>query len=451
MIVHVFSDSTLRVGVSNPDPSNTWAIKLADVWSDHVLVEKFNFAAPEVQFIWHVLSGASTLYTKKHIQRFLNGQNPEPFEDRIICLCSTTLNGLKKTIQKLVCAMPQKWQHFRPRSSQDTGATCISGQLEEPHAPNEKQAKVSLMSSLMKEVLKSASKSTMINELFTDECRTSRLLPWSHRHSESHALQNGNLERHEVSKIEDRVHCQICFKYLKASETFCTCARMLQGVTEEVKKQAEQRVNSRFITYVPGIHNSALKNTQRGGRWGKSEESQKSKEQKIACIPRRSVVAERSRGGTSRTSSIKCACTNKDTRNPTWKNSTEYGQCKKRNYVPSSGERAYDIHQYNVVQLCEGGGSDTVKTGERLGYEQIVQWKRETRANNRQNPMLNSGLRCLHGLGHFHQGLHGGILRRRKHGDQHHNLPHLMSQHSSWTQGRSQAHATCCCDTEQKE
>ena len=39
---------------------------------------------------------------------------------------------------------------------------------------------------------------------------------------------------------------------------------MLQGIAEEVNKQAEQRISSRFITYVPDIHDLAL-NTQRVG------------------------------------------------------------------------------------------------------------------------------------------------------------------------------------------
>ena len=39
--------------------------------------------------------------------------------------------------------------------------------------------------------------------------------------------------------------------------------------------------------------------------------------------PRRSLIAERSWGATSRTSRIKCACTKKDRYNPTWKNLTE--------------------------------------------------------------------------------------------------------------------------------
>ena len=35
MKVHVFSDSTLCVGVSNPHPSKKWATKLEDVWNEH--------------------------------------------------------------------------------------------------------------------------------------------------------------------------------------------------------------------------------------------------------------------------------------------------------------------------------------------------------------------------------------------------------------------------------
>ena len=39
---------------------------------------------------------------------------------------------------------------------------------------------------------------------------------------------------------------------------------MQQGITGEVKKQAEQRINSRCTMYVTGIHNLALKKTQKG-------------------------------------------------------------------------------------------------------------------------------------------------------------------------------------------
>ena len=55
MKVHVFSDSTLCVGVSNPDPSNDRGTKLEDVWNEDGFVEQISRAAREVQFTWHVL------------------------------------------------------------------------------------------------------------------------------------------------------------------------------------------------------------------------------------------------------------------------------------------------------------------------------------------------------------------------------------------------------------
>ena len=68
MTVHAFSDSTMCVGVSNPDPSNSWVTKLDDPWNEHGFDEP-HLAAKEVQFIWHVLPipSTSTVDIKKHI------------------------------------------------------------------------------------------------------------------------------------------------------------------------------------------------------------------------------------------------------------------------------------------------------------------------------------------------------------------------------------------------
>ena len=52
------------------------------MWSGRGIIEKLNVAGGEVQFIWHPFPGASTLDIKNHIRRYLNGQNPESFEDR---------------------------------------------------------------------------------------------------------------------------------------------------------------------------------------------------------------------------------------------------------------------------------------------------------------------------------------------------------------------------------
>ena len=48
------------------------------------ICQNIDFVAQEVQFMWHVLPGASTNDIKKHIRRYLNGLIPELMEDRII-------------------------------------------------------------------------------------------------------------------------------------------------------------------------------------------------------------------------------------------------------------------------------------------------------------------------------------------------------------------------------
>ena len=64
---------------------------------------------------------------------------------------------------------------------------------------------------------------------------------------------------------------------LLTRRTYCDCDRMLQDLTDVVQKQAERRIRSRTIMYVPDIHDSALKNTHSDRRYGKSEESQELK------------------------------------------------------------------------------------------------------------------------------------------------------------------------------
>ena len=55
---------------------------------------------------------------------------------------------------------------------------------------------------------------------------------------------------------------------------------MLQGITEDVKKQAKHRMNCRFFMYLAGIHSLALKNTRRGRFHEISAELQKTQESK---------------------------------------------------------------------------------------------------------------------------------------------------------------------------
>ena len=66
------------------------------------------------------------------------------------------------------------------------------------------------------------------------------------------AEQNGDLERHEVSKIEDHVQCQMCSRNPIFCKTVCGCGRVLHGI-----RQSNDR-------YVHDVHYLALKDTQRG-------------------------------------------------------------------------------------------------------------------------------------------------------------------------------------------
>ena len=58
--------------------------------------------------------------------------------------------------------------------------------------------------------------------------------------------------------------------------------------------------------------------------------------------------------------------------------------------------------------------------------------RRSAKTTSSQIPMRNSDHRGPHGHGHLRQGLPGGIIpHHRNHGDSHHNLHHLTSQHTS--------------------
>ena len=58
MRVHEFADSTLRAGVSKPDPSNNWTTKLEDVRNETRIRWKMTLATREMQLMWHVQPGA---------------------------------------------------------------------------------------------------------------------------------------------------------------------------------------------------------------------------------------------------------------------------------------------------------------------------------------------------------------------------------------------------------
>ena len=113
-------------------------------------------------------------------------------------------------------------------------------------------------SSLTQQVLNSQKKWTLIADFINNyvQKKTEQVEYYlvSHHDLGIHAEQNDNLERHETSKIEDRVQSLKHLRYRRPGEQHCGCGRVLHGITEEVKKQAEQRVSSRFIMYVLGTN-----------------------------------------------------------------------------------------------------------------------------------------------------------------------------------------------------
>ena len=278
---------------------------------------------------------------------------------------------------------------------------CISGQFEELCALNKKEAQVFLISNLMKQVLKSPNKSNMINDLIKNLQRKMQ--------QESITI----LYHIEIQKL--MLFKTVAWNDMKFSRSkivfSATCASKIKDqsrqfvLTEEVKKQAEQRINSRFTMYVLWAHKLALKNTQRCRRDGNSAASQNSEGHETTWLPRRNIIAERSWSATSR----KSACTNKDTRSPDMEEFDRIASAK-RSDVAALAERAYCGDQHKVVQPNQGGGSNTVKTEEHIQDQQNVQWQGEkTWPVNLQNPMQNSGHRGHHGHGHLRQGLLGGI------------------------------------------
>ena len=149
----------------------------------------------------------------------------------------------------------------------------------------------------MKQVLKSPNKSTVINDSIknhshTEECRKTSITSLAHIEIRKSKL-NQTVTWNDM-KIEDRVRCPRCFKHHTPGETWCTCGSMLQGIAEKIKKEAEQRINSRVIMYAFETHNLALKNAQRGRRLGNFAEYQNSINREIIWVPQRNKITERS-------------------------------------------------------------------------------------------------------------------------------------------------------------
>ena len=87
----------------------------------------------------------------------------------------------------------------------------------------------------------------------------------------------GNLERHEVLKIEDRGQCQTCLEYQRPGEIFVLVEAFYTALPQKSRSKQSNESTVDSIMYVPGFHNLALKNIQRSPRDENSLESQKRK------------------------------------------------------------------------------------------------------------------------------------------------------------------------------
>ena len=120
------------------------------------------------------------------------------------------------------------------------------GRPEIHNTEDEKAGKHVLISSLTKQVESFPNKSMLIAELIKP-C------------AQQKARMIQRFMQHETRSLNDGGSCAlpICHRYSRAGEACCGCGRTLQGITGEIWKQAEHRIGTRFIMYVPDMYDSA--------------------------------------------------------------------------------------------------------------------------------------------------------------------------------------------------
>ena len=233
------------------------------------------------------------------------------------CRCSFRSEGKTQTLTK-PWATPGDRLHLG-----------ISGQPEEPKTPNEKAIK-SLSHFQLDEASLEVSKhidngSRLDQDLFAEKSEQVDYYLVSHRDVEIHAAQIGNLEWHEVSKIEDRVQCHICFQYRRPGQTFfhvVACCNASPRRWRSRQSDKSRVDSSRTFQAVSRFTTEAL--TSKGSTfWTHCRVAKTQESERLLGFRARSTIAERSWSATSRTRSIKGAWTKNDTGNPTWKNLTE--------------------------------------------------------------------------------------------------------------------------------
>ena len=178
-----------------------------------------------------------------------------------VTICSKQKSGISSTDNMPASALDKVvifagevlFERKSPTATKQEATSCehielrILGRPEIPCTVDEKAEKAFRISSLTKQVLSAPHKSMLIANFIKNHAMQAT------GSVEYYPMSLGNLERPEVLKIEDCVQRRKCLEFSKPGETYCGCGRVLQGTGDKVRKQAEQRISSRFTIYVPGI------------------------------------------------------------------------------------------------------------------------------------------------------------------------------------------------------
>ena len=293
----------------------------------------------------------------------------------------------------------------------------ISGQL----CLRRKSGNTFLTSRLTRQLLNSPNTSMLIADV-TKNCAQKKAehveyYPVTYNDSENHAEEKCNLERHAVSLIEDRVQCPKCLRYWRPGETFCGCGLLLQGITDELKKQAEQRINSRYIMYVPDIHDrskgaDAMENLMSHKLKRAKDYLDSSHKHNCGMVGERYLNDEQYQKRKHEQGYAQTEMKDFDR--------TVLG---KKNHKATLEER-YDHRDGRATQSRR---RHTVKTREHPENKLLVLWNRE----NLTSHFSKSRCRTVVVVVIMDTVLGGTILHHRTHGDSHPNLLHLTSQDTS--------------------
>ena len=62
--------------------------------------------------------------------------------------------------------------------------------------------------------------------------------------------EQGNLEKHEILQLVDRVQCTSCHEYSKRGVTDCDCGKILDGISAEAHEQVGIIITDSFKSMV---------------------------------------------------------------------------------------------------------------------------------------------------------------------------------------------------------